>query len=66
MQVVTQIGTSLDFQLKQARLSKGATGVRCSGRHYFTGGKKWKTTQGLVPEVAGLQPRLASAAATSF
>jgi hypothetical protein len=30
------------------RLSKGATEVRCSGRHYFTGGKKWKTTQGLV------------------
>jgi hypothetical protein len=36
------------------RLSKGATEVRCSGRHYFTGGKKSKTTQGLVPEVAGL------------
>jgi len=31
--------------------------VRCSGRHYFTGGKKWKTTQGLVPEIAGQQPR---------
>jgi hypothetical protein len=36
------------------RLSKGATEVRCSGRHYFTGGKKWKTTQVLVPEGAGL------------
>src|SRR5882672_7805815 len=41
------------------RLSKGAPGVRCSGRHYFTGGKKWKTMRGLVPEVAGLQPRRA-------
>jgi hypothetical protein len=39
------------------RLSKGTTEVRCSGRHYFTGGQKWKITQGLVPEVAGLQPR---------
>src|SRR3981189_838407 len=36
--------------------SKGATEVHCSGRHYFTGGKNWKTTRGLVPEVAGLQP----------
>jgi hypothetical protein len=27
------------------RLSKGATEVRCSGRHYFTGGKNWKTTR---------------------
>jgi hypothetical protein len=30
--------------------------VRCSGRHYFTGGKKWKTTRGLVPELAGYSP----------
>jgi hypothetical protein len=36
--------------------------VRCSGWHYFTGGKKWKNpelkrvkTQGPVPEVAGLR-----------
>jgi hypothetical protein len=41
------------------RLSKGATEVRCSGRHYFTGGRNWKTTRGLVPEFAGLQPRRA-------